>query len=67
MIKGIEFERLIEDIYKKLDPDSSLTRNEKLHGHDSHQYREINLVIRDNVGIHNILIIIQAKDLNKPA
>jgi hypothetical protein len=66
MKNGQEFERLIHSIYEKITAGASIKRNDKIFGHDSKQNREIDLSIRSSVGIHTILIIVQAKDHSKP-
>lgn len=62
MKKGREFEVLIEMLYKKLDSQSMIKRNDKLLGHDSKIEREIDVSIRHKIGLHEILMIVQAKD-----
>ncbi len=62
MKKGSEFEGLIEMLYKKLDPESTIKRNDKILGHDSKIDREIDVSIRRKIGLHEILMIVQAKD-----
>ncbi|HEY5748981.1 MAG TPA: restriction endonuclease [Chryseolinea sp.] len=66
MKPGREFEQLIESIYRDVDPNSQITRNDKIFGHESKADREIDLSIRSKIGIHEILIVVQAKDTNKP-
>jgi len=66
MNSGKDFETLVEAIYKKLDKTSVITKNDKVFGHDSSQYREIDISIKSKIGIHPILIVVQARDYNKP-
>ncbi|AYB34749.1 restriction endonuclease [Chryseolinea soli] len=66
MKQGREFEQLIESIYREIDPDSKVTRNDKILGHQSKTHREIDLSIRSKIGLHEILIVVQAKDTKKP-
>lgn len=66
MKNGRGFEILIESIYKQIDPTSTITRNDKVWGYDSQQDREIDLSIKSVIGIHSILIIVQAKDYSAP-
>lgn len=65
MKKGKEFEILVESIYRQLDNNSIITRNDKIQGYNSGLMREIDLSIRNRVGNHEILVIIQAKDYLK--
>lgn len=65
MKKGNEYEILIEKLYKKLDQDSVIKRNDKIYGHNSETFREIDLSIRRNIGIHPILLIVQARDRSR--
>lgn len=62
MGEGSEYEKLIEKIYKLLDPDSTIRRNDKIFGHKSETHREIDISIRRKIGPHEILCIVQAKD-----
>ncbi len=41
MKKGSEFEILIEKLYKKLDPESIVKRNDKIIGHNSKIERNV--------------------------
>lgn len=65
MKQGAQFEQLVESIYRELDSSSQITRNDKILGRDSGIEREIDVSIRGSIGLHKLLIIIQAKDYKK--
>jgi hypothetical protein len=62
---GKEFEGFIKFIYTKLDSESKIQINDKIYGQDSKIKREIDLSIRRNIGAHEVLIVVQARDHNK--
>ncbi len=62
---GKEFEKYINFIYSKLDSESKIQINDRIDGQDSKTKREIDLSIRRNIGAHEVLIIVQARDHNK--
>ncbi|MFM9839710.1 MAG: restriction endonuclease [Cyclobacteriaceae bacterium] len=66
MKPGKEYEVLIETLYKKLDPESIIKRNDKIYGYDSKIYREIDISIKHQFGPHEVLMIVQAKDHKYP-
>lgn len=65
MKKGKEYEILIEKLYSKITPGCTIKRNDKIFGHDSKTEREIDLSIRQTIGPHNVLMIVQARDKNR--
>jgi len=64
---GKEFEQLVYNIYKELEPHADVRWNDFIEGNDSKIQRQIDISIRSEVAGHKILIIIQAKDQKRPA
>jgi len=61
---GRAFERTIASVQTELDPGASVTHNERLidrHGH----WRQFDVVIRGKLGGHEILGVIECKDLKR--
>jgi hypothetical protein len=56
-----QFEELIADLHKGFHPGATITRHEKLLGQNSGTKREIDVCIRQRVGIQDLLIIIDCK------
>lgn len=65
MKKGKEYEILIEQLYKKIDSESIIKRNDLIYGHISQTKREIDLSIKRQIGGHEILMIVQARDYKR--
>lgn len=61
-----KFEKLTARIQKELSPDADVQHNTRLQGHDSKTLRQIDIVIRQNIGQYPILVIMQCKDEKKP-
>lgn len=67
-ITGKPYEELIYKIYQELAPYADVRLNDKILGVSSKIEREIDISLRFKFGgVHEILIIIQAKDHKKPA
>ncbi|WP_312189735.1 restriction endonuclease [Sphingobacterium sp.] len=67
MKKGKEYEMLIEQLYRRLEPNAKIIQDDHIFGIDTNTYRQIDVSIRYSfAGIKN-LIIIQAKDYKNPA
>lgn len=62
-----DFESLIAQIYKELEPSAKVTQNDKIIGQDSKAARQIDVSIRYTIAGHNLLTVIQAKDSDNPA
>ena len=60
------YEQLSAKIYRKLSPDSVVTHDDSIHGHDSNGPRQIDVSIRSKVGSHDILVVVQARDRKRP-
>lgn len=56
-----QFEELIADLHKRFHPGARITRNEKLPGQNSERKREIDICIRQRVGIQDLLIVVDCK------
>ncbi|MNK11851.1 Restriction endonuclease [compost metagenome] len=67
MKKGLEYELLVERIYKELSNGEIIKQNDSLEGHDSGGFRQIDLSIRSRITNTDLLIIVQAKDLTRKA
>ncbi len=55
------FETLIEDLQRAFHPTAVVTRNERIRGRNSESLREIDILIRQKLGIHDLLIIVDCK------
>jgi hypothetical protein len=62
MKKGKEYEILVEKLYSRIIPGSTIKRNDKIYGHNSKKNREIDLSIRQSIGPHKVLMIVQVRD-----
>lgn len=60
--KWREYEKITAQIYKTLSSQAIVTHNDKIYGHDSKKERQIDISIRQNIGPHTMLIIVQCKD-----
>jgi hypothetical protein len=56
-----EFEQLMEKLQRVFFPNSTVQRNVRIHGQHSRRMREIDIAIRQKVGIQNLLIIVECK------
>ena len=56
-----EFEDLVERLQRSFHPGAVVTRNDHVRGRNSQSLRQIDISIRQKVGIHDILIIIDCK------
>src|SRR6266404_2149975 len=56
-----QFEELVADLHKGFHPGAKITRHEKLPGQNSGTNREIDICIRQRVGIQDLLIIVDCK------
>ncbi|MFC3353709.1 restriction endonuclease [Sphingobacterium zeae] len=63
---GKEYEKLIETLYRQLAPNAIVTPNDSIVGRDSEVKRQIDVSIRYKYAEIEHLIIIEAKDFNKP-
>ncbi len=62
-----EFEEMVFRIYKELEPHADVRWNDHIMGANSKTERQIDISIRSKVANHDILVIIQAKDLKRSA
>jgi hypothetical protein len=67
MLKGKEYELLVEQIYRELSTDTVIEQNVSLYGVESSSNRQIDLTIRYNIFDMPVLTIVQAKDLSRKA
>lgn len=63
----LDYQKLAAAIYRDLSPGAVVTHNDNILGFNSGAKRQIDVSIRADIGGHSILIIVQAKDLNRPA
>lgn len=61
---GIEFEKLVYEIQKRIDPGASITHSERIADRIG-QLRQFDIVIRGVIGGHVLLGVIECKDLNR--
>lgn len=64
--KWQRFEALVAELQKKLAPHAKVTHNEKIQGRRSNRLRQIDIVIKSNVGQIPVLIIVDCKDYRNP-
>ncbi|MDI3321982.1 restriction endonuclease [Pinibacter soli] len=62
-----EFEEMIYAIYKELEPHANVTHNDSILGLESGTMRQIDISVRKKIAGHEILMVIQAKDLKRAA
>lgn len=62
-----DYETLIHKIYTELEPNADVKKNDFIYGKNTNTKRQIDISIRTKIAGHNILIIVQAKKLKKPA
>ena len=63
----LEYQKLAADIYRDLSPSAVVTHDDHILGVTSGILRQIDVSIRTDLSGHSILIIVQAKDLGRPA
>jgi hypothetical protein len=56
-----QFEELMADLHKGLHPRARIGRHEKILGQNSKTLREIDITIRETVGIQELLIVVDCK------
>jgi len=62
-----DYEALIHKIYTELEPSMQVRKNDHIMGHNSKTERQIDISIRQKIAGHEILLIIEAKKLKRPA
>ena len=63
----LDYQKLAADIYADLEENATVTHDDRIRGLESGIDRQIDVSIRTAVAGHEILIIVQAKDLGRPA
>ncbi len=63
----LDYQKLAAEIYTELENNAVVTHDEKIRGIESGTDRQIDVSIRTNVAGHDLLIIVQTKDLSRPA
>ncbi len=67
MKKGKDYELLIENLFRQLEPNADITQDDYILGKNSGTKRQIDVSIRfQNMGL-TFFTIVQAKDLSRPA
>ena len=61
----LEYQELAARIYAELQPYARVTHDDRILGHDSGSLRQIDVSIRTSIAGHDVLIIVQAKDLRR--
>lgn len=64
--KWKRFEALVAQVQKAFSPDAKITLNERIMGRWSDTLREVDIVVRQQVGQFGILIILDCKDHKRP-
>lgn len=62
-----DYETLIHKIYTELEPNAHVKKNDFIYGKNTNIKRQIDISVKTKIAGHNILIIVQAKKLKKPA
>lgn len=63
----LDYQKLAASIYADFEKNAAVVHNDRIQGIDSGIDRQIDVSIRTTVAGHEILIIVQAKDLGRPA
>ena len=63
----LDYQKLAAEIYAELEPCATVTHDDKIIGVESGIERQIDVSVRTTVAGHELLIIVQAKDLGRPA
>ena len=63
----LDYQKLAASIYTALEENALVTHDDKIFGVKSKTARQIDVSLRLSVAGHNILVIVQAKDLSRPA
>src|SRR6266481_3693414 len=63
----LDYQELVAAIYRDISPNAVVTHNDSILGLESRTKRQIDVSIRADLGGHGLLIIVQAKHLNRPA
>lgn len=63
----LDYQKLAASIYSALEKNALVTHDDKIPGVKSKALRQIDVSLRLNVAGHDVLIIVQAKDLTRPA
>jgi hypothetical protein len=63
----LDYQKLAAEIYADLERNAHVTHDEKIKGIDTGIDRQIDVAIRTTVAGHEVLIIVQAKDLRRKA
>jgi hypothetical protein len=63
----VDFEQLATQIYQEMLPRAKVVHNDHIMGRDSKVPRQIDISIRYSVVSHDLLMIVQARDKDRPA
>src|SRR6266436_5934099 len=63
----LDYQELVAAIYRDISPNAVVTHNDSILSLESRTKRQIDVSIRADLGGHGLLIIVQAKHLNRPA
>jgi hypothetical protein len=67
MSESLDYEKLVAKIYRDLEPYAVITHDDKIKGAESNIERQIDVSIRTALAGHEILVIVQAKHMRRPA
>jgi Restriction endonuclease len=67
MPEWLDYQELVAAIYRDFSPGAVVTHDDRILGAETGAMRQIDVSIRADLGGHRILMIIQAKDLGRPA
>ena len=63
----LDYQKLAASVYSALEKAAVVTHDDKILGKKSNALRQIDVSLRLNVAGHDVLIVVQAKDLKRPA
>ena len=63
----LDYEQLVASIYADLEENAVVIHDDKIQGSESGGERQIDVSIRTSIAGHDVLIIVQAKDHERPA
>lgn len=67
MADWLDYQKLAASIYQNLERNAVVTHDDKILGHNTGVTRQIDVSIRASLAGHDVLVIVQAKHLKRPA
>jgi hypothetical protein len=63
----LDYQELAAEIYASIEPNADVRHDDRIMGHDSGIERQIDISLRSSVAGHDILVVVQARLLGRPA